>query len=78
MLVIFRTFIFLCCLILIERWHPLQRLLLTTRGSVYFEKRSKVGSMVSHLISLLTIAALVVAHCSIVSGLNFIFKTEQL
>jgi len=48
------------------------------RGSFYFEKQSKVGSMVSHFISLLTIAALVVAHGSIVSGLNFIFKMEQL
>lgn len=78
MCVIFRTFIFLYCLIWIERWHPLQRFLLITRGSIYFEKQSKVGSMVSHFISLLTIAALVVAYCSIVSGLNFIFKMEQL
>lgn len=61
-----------------ERWHLLQRFLLTTKGSIYFEKQSEVGSMVSHLISLLTIAALVVAHCSILSGRNFISKMEQL
>lgn len=52
------------------------KVLWITRGSIYLEKQSKVGSMVSHFISLVTITALVVAHCDIVSGLNFIFKME--
>lgn len=52
------------------------KVLWITRGSIYLEKQSEVGSMVSHFISLVTITALVVAHCDIVSGLNFIFKME--
>lgn len=45
---------------------------------IYLENPSEVGSRVLHLISLLTLIALVVDHCSVVSSLYFIYKTEQL